>query len=417
MAATKPNVILILADDLGYETIGADGGTSYKTPVLDKLAATGARFTHCYAQPLCTPSRVQLMTGLSNARNYINFGNMDPQAVTFGNYFKDAGYTTCVAGKWQLGEDPQLPKKFGFDEYCLWQHTRRPSRYANPGLEINGVEKDYTNGEYGPDIVNDYAMNFITRNKSKPFFLYYPMMLTHSPYEATPDSKDWGGRGAGKKKGKGKAAKHDGEHFGDMVEYMDKLIGKLVARLEQDGLRENTLLIFLGDNGTGVGTRSMMGDKLVIGGKGRTNDAGMRVPLIANWPGRIPKEIVCKDLVDTTDFLPTICEAAGVKTADPEKLDGRSFFPQLCGEQGNPRKWIYSWYSPRQNNKMTVREFALDQHYKLYSTGELFDIVKDPEENNPLKSTALEGDAATSAKSLKTALDHFKGARPARLGP
>ena len=111
-------------------------------PAIDKLAATGVRFEHCYAQPLCTPTRVQLMTGMYNVRNYINFGNMDPKAVTFGNLLKQAGYATCIAGKWQLGQDPDLPRKYGFDEFCLWQHTRRPPRYANPGLEINGVEKD-----------------------------------------------------------------------------------------------------------------------------------------------------------------------------------------------------------------------------------------------------------------------------------
>ncbi|MBY0325475.1 MAG: sulfatase-like hydrolase/transferase, partial [Gemmataceae bacterium] len=181
-AEAKPNLILIMADDLGYETIGANGGTSYKTPNLDKLASTGARFTHCYVQPLCTPTRVQLMTGLYNIRNYINFGNMNPKAVTFANHLKPAGYATCITGKWQLGHDLELPKKFGFDEYCLWQHTRRPPRYANPGLEINGVEKNYSNGEYGPDLVNDYAIDFIKRSKASPFFLYYPMMLTHSPY-------------------------------------------------------------------------------------------------------------------------------------------------------------------------------------------------------------------------------------------
>ena len=101
---------------------------------------------------------------------------------------KDAKYATCIAGKWQLGRDPELPKKFGFDEHCLWQHTRRPPRYANPGLEINGVKKDYTKGEYGPDIVSDYALDFIQRKRDAPFFLYYPMMLTHAPYDATPDS-------------------------------------------------------------------------------------------------------------------------------------------------------------------------------------------------------------------------------------
>src|SRR5262245_54374752 len=148
--ATRPNVILIMGDDLGYETIGANGGTSYQTPHLDRLATTGVRFEHCYVQPLCTPTRVQLMTGAYNVRNYTTFGEMTPNLVTFGNLFHDAGYVTGMMGKWQLGRVVDLPKKFGFDEYCLWQHTRRPPRYANPGLEYNGVERDFTNGEYGP---------------------------------------------------------------------------------------------------------------------------------------------------------------------------------------------------------------------------------------------------------------------------
>ena len=408
-APAKPNIILILADDLGYETIGANGGTSYKTPVLDQLAASGARFTHCYAQPLCTPTRVQLMTGRSNARNYINFGTLDPQAVTFGNLFQKAGYATCIAGKWQLGHDLELPTKFGFDENCLWQHNRRPPRYANPGLEINGVRKDYTNGEYGPDLVNDYALDFITRHKAKPFFLYYPMMLTHDPYQPTPDSKAWDPKAQGEQVNRAAA------HFGDMVAYMDKLIGKLLTKLDEHGLRENTLVLFLGDNGTGAGTRSMMGERPVIGKKGRTVDAGMHVPLIANWPGRIGKGTVCGDLVDTTDFLPTICAAGGVKIAGPEKLDGRSFYPQLRGEKGQPREWIYSWYSPRQGADKKVSEFAFDQRFKLYRGGQFFDLLKDADEKNPRNVSDLAGDAAKAATLLQTALDQFKDARPAAL--
>src|SRR5262249_47553534 len=119
--AKKPNVVLFLADDLGYECLGCDGSDSYKTPNLDKLAAGGIRFDRCQVQPVCTPTRVQLMTGLSNARNYIDFGNMDRKAVTFGNLFKNAGYATCMAGKWQLGREKDLPQKFGFDEAFLWQ--------------------------------------------------------------------------------------------------------------------------------------------------------------------------------------------------------------------------------------------------------------------------------------------------------
>jgi arylsulfatase A len=333
---------------------------------------------------------------------------MDPQAVTFGNLLKQAGYATCIAGKWQLGQDLGLPKKFGFDESCLWQHTRRPPRYANPGLEINGVEKNWANGEYGPDLVNDYALDFITRKKDGPFFLYYPMMLTHAPYQPTPDSRDWD------PKAQGEQVNIDAKHFADMVAYMDKLVGKLVARLDSLGIRDNTLLVFVGDNGTGRGTRSMMGDRLVIGGKSLTTDAGMHVPLIASWPGKVTGGTVCSDLVDSTDFLPTILDAAGV--APPGlKLDGRTFLPQVLGAEGQPRDWIYSWYSPRQSADMTVREFAFNHRYKLYRTGEFFDLRKEPAEKQPLTVASLEGEAAAAAKLLQGALDQYRNARPSEL--
>jgi arylsulfatase A len=405
----KPNLILILADDLGYETLGADGGTSYKTPNLDKLAATGIRFTQCYAQPLCTPTRVQLMTGLSNARNYLSFGRMDPRAVTFANQLKPAGYATCIVGKWQLGRDPQLPKKFGFDEYCLWQHLRRGPRYANPGLEINGVAKDYSRGEYGPDLVNAYALDFITRHKSTPFLLYYPMILTHAPYQPTPDSPDWDPQA------QGEGVKKAPRHFGEMVAYMDKLVGKLVARLDALGIRDNTLLVFVGDNGTGRGVRSNMGRQVVIGGKGATTDAGMHVPMIANWPGKIAAGGVCDDLVDTTDFVPTLLEAAGVALPAGETLDGRSFLPQCRGQQGTPREWIYAWYSPRQSADKTVREFAFNRAYKLYRSGEFYDLNQDRGEKHPLAVASLQGQAAAAARSLQAALDQYAGARPKEL--
>jgi arylsulfatase A len=408
-AATRPNVILIMADDLGYETIGANGGTSYRTPALDKLAATGARFEHCYVQPLCTPTRVQLMTGIYNVRNYVRFGVLDPRATTFGNLFQGAGYATGIAGKWQLGQEPALPQKFGFTESCLWQHTRRPPRYANPGLEFNGVAKDYTNGEYGPKLVNDFVLDFVTRHKDKPFFLYYPMILTHSPYQPTPDSPDWDPKAVGEN-----VNKHD-KHFGAMVEYMDKMIGRLVAKLDELRLRENTLLIFIGDNGTGKGTRSLMGAREVIGGKGTTTAAGMHVPCIVNWPAGIKSPQVVGDLVDSTDFLPTICEAAGIKVPSALNIDGRSFLPRVRGEKGQPREWIYSWYSPRQSADTTVREFAFNQRFKLYRTGQFFDLAADVAEKQPLKVAELRGAAAAAAKTLQAALDRYAGARPAEL--
>jgi len=410
IAAPRPNVILILADDLGYETLGANGGTSYKTPVLDQLAKSGVRFEHCYVQPLCTPTRVQLMTGIYNARNYINFGNMDRAATTFGNLFQKAGYATCMTGKWQLGRELELPKKFGFDEYCLWQHMRRPERYKNPGLEINGVQKDWKNGEYGPDIVNDYALDFVTRHKDKSFFLYYPMMLTHGPYVATPDSPDYND----KSKARDKAPNGENPHFTDMVAYMDKLMGKLLARLDELKLRENTLILFVGDNGTGRGTPSRMGGQTVIGGKGLTSSTGMRVPLVASWPAAMRGSKVVPDLVDSTDFLPTICEAAGISVPADLKIDGRSFLSQIRGERGQPRDWIYCWYS-REGVLAEARECAFDQNFKLYRKGEFFDLRHDVDEKQPLTVAELKGDSAAAAKKLQTALDRYRDSRPEHL--
>jgi arylsulfatase A len=405
----QPNVILIMADDLGYETIGANGGTSYRTPVLDRLAATGVRFDQCYVQPLCTPTRVQLMTGAYNVRNYVRFGYLDPSLKTFGNLFRDAGYATGIVGKWQLGGDKELPKHFGFEEHCLWQLTRRPPRYANPGLEIDGVEKDFTNGEYGPKLVNDYALEFITRHRDERFLLYYPMILTHSPYQATPKSASWDAAA------KGESVNVRDEHFGDMVEYMDDMVGRLVYKLDALNIRDNTLLIFVGDNGTGKGTKSFMGDKLIVGGKGTTTAAGMHVPCVVNWPGKVKAGHVSSALVDSTDFLPSICDAAQIQIPASMTIDGHSMVPYLRGEETNSRQWIYSWYSPRQSDDMTVREFAFDHQFKLYRNGDFFDLVSDRAEKNSLAVDSLTGDAALAAAKLKLVLRQFEGARPATL--
>ncbi len=400
----KPNIIVFLADDFGYECVAANGGKSYKTPNLDMVAKQGMRFERCYVQPLCTPTRVQLMTGRYNVRNYLNFGTLDPKATTFASLLKRAGYVTCMVGKWQLGQGPNLPKHFGFDEYCLWQHTRRPPRFANPGLEINGKEIDYTKGEYGPDLINTYALDFITRKKGEPFLLYYAEMLTHAPFQPTPDSKEWNPKAIGEK------INNDKKHFGDMVTYMDKMIGKLVKHLDDHKLRENTLILFVGDNGTGVQITSQFGDQALKGAKGSTIAAGMHVPLIASWPGTVPAGKVYSELVDSTDFLPTICEAANAKVPAEIKLDGRSFVPQLRGEQGKPRDTFYCWYA-RDGGAVADREFAATKRFKLYRSGEFYDYEADPKELEPLKEpTAAQG---VIRVLLQTRLDEYKDARPA----
>ena len=403
----KPNVILILADDLGYECITANGGQSYQTPHLDRLAANGVRFEHCHVQPLCTPTRAQLMTGRYNVRNYLNFGTLVRTETTFGNVMKKAGYATGICGKWQLGREVDSPQHFGFAESYLWQHTRRPPRYANPGLEHNGKELNFTNGEYGPNLVNDFALDFVSRHKDKPFFLYYPMMLTHDPYQPTPDSPDWN------PKAKGEAGNRNVKHFADMVAYMDKLVGRLDAKLGELGIRDNTLVLFVGDNGTGRGVTSRFRDAESKGGKSTTKASGTHVPLIASWPGMMKQERVNSDLISGVDFLPTMCEAAGATL--PTNTDGVSFLPQVRGEKGTPREWLYCWYSPRQQFDLTVSEFAFDRNYKLYRTGQFFDLTTDPNEAKPLKVADLTGSASIAVKKLQAALDQYKDARPAQL--
>mgnify|MGYP006413551601 FL=1 len=171
-----PNIVFIMADDLGYEGLSCNGSLSYSTPNLDKLAIDGMRFTHCYSQPVCTPTRVQIMTGRYNFRNYKQFGFLDLKEKTFGHYLHEAGYTNCIAGKWQLGNGIEAPFLEGFDEYCLWQiynnvagEDMRGSRYADPKLYRNGEVINNTAGKFGPDLCTEFVLvswRLINRNPS-----------------------------------------------------------------------------------------------------------------------------------------------------------------------------------------------------------------------------------------------------------
>lgn len=397
----KPNIVLIMADDMGYECVGANGSTFYKTPHLDRLAAGGMRFVHAYSQPICTPSRVQIMTGRYNARNYVRFGYLHPREITFANVLKAAGYRTCVAGKWQLKGGFEGPGKFGFEDYCLWQLTRRPPRYANPGLEINGKQFDFP-GKYGPDLVSDHLVKFIKANKDRPFFAYYPMILPHWPFQPTPDSKDWDPN----EKREWPRSKWNRPHFRDMVAYADKMVGKIDKALEDAGVRQNTLLIFTCDNGTYRGITSPFKDGVVKGGKGTTPNAGTHVPFICSWPGTIKPGQVSRDLVDFSDLLPTLAEVGGGKLPRDRVIDGRSFLPQLKGEKGNPRDWIFCWYERngrRQSNK--VKRFARNQTYKLYHDGKFYNVPADELEKRNLQPGEINTEARAVRAQLQAVLD------------
>jgi arylsulfatase A len=399
----RPNIVLIMADDLGYECLGCYGSASYRTPVLDGLVATGMRFDHCYSQPLCTPSRVKIMTGQYNFRNYETFGILDPTQTTFAHVLKGAGYATCVVGKWQLyGSSDQkgpvrgrgaYPSETGFDEHCLWQIDRRDSRYRDPLIVENGRYRDDMKGKYGPDVFTDYALDFIERQKDHPFLLYFPMALTHDPFVPTPDSRQW------------TQAKHKAntKYFADMVTYMDKLVGRIVNKLDELGLRENTLVLFTADNGTHRSIESRLGDKIIRGAKGRTTDAGTHVPLVASWPGTMPAGRVCDDLIDFTDFLPTLVEAAGARLPRDLPRDGRSFLPQLRGQEGNPREWVFCHYFRDAGD--AVQCYARDKRWKLYTSGKLFDVPADPLEEHPITFGAGDMEAAAARQKLQAVLD------------
>jgi arylsulfatase A len=232
------------------------------------------------------------------------------------------------------------------------------------------------------------------------------MLLTHAPYLPTPDSADWDPKAFGEDTNKGV------KHFADDVAYMDKLVGKLVQKVDDLGLRDNTLILFLGDNGTGKGVMSKWKGQQYPGGKGDTNARGMHVPLIASWPGHTPAGKVNDDIIDSTDFLPTICEAIGV--AVPDSLDGRTFYPQILGEKGQPREWVYDWYSAQ--GVPPIREFAATKEYKLYRSGKFFDLKQDPfEEGSPKQVHELTGSEAAAAKKLQAVLAAYANARPAEL--
>ena len=351
--SNRPNIVLLMADDLGMEAISVHGGESYKTPHLDKLANEGFRFDNCFANPLCTPSRAKIMTGQYNVRNYEKFGRLPRSEKTFAHALKAAGYATAIAGKWQLGGEKDAPQHFGFDEAFLWYHIGNgrhaggiDGRFVNPVISLNGEPKHYNEGQYGPQLCTDFICDFMEKNRKGPFLVYYPMILTHCPFDPTPDSPDWDPKRPGSKTYKGPGTKADQQrHFGDMVNYADKIVGQIVAKLDALGLRDNTLLIFTGDNGTDKPIVSQWKGRKVVGGKGQMNDTGTRVPCVVSWPARMKGGQVRLDLVDFTDIYPTLCEAAGIALPAHYPGDGVSLVPSIRGADSRNKPWVYVWYA------------------------------------------------------------------------
>lgn len=400
----RPNIILMMSDDMGYECLSVNGSTSYSTPVLDNLAKDGIRFTNCYSQPLCTPSRVKIMTGRYNNNNYIDFAYLDVKEKTFGNVLQKAGYKTAIAGKWQLNgvqtkepehNDLNRPHHFGFDEYCLWWLREKGSRFAEPTIVQEGRKLETTINDYGPDIVSDFVVDFIERNQDEPFFVYYPMLLVHSPFQPTPDSPEWDDLSTRTQK--------DNKYFKDMVEYSDKIVGKITAKLEELDLLENTILIFTGDNGTHKALVSQTINGAYPGGKGTLQDNGTHVPLVIHWPAGEQKNLQTSNMVEFSDFLPTFADAAKLET--PDRVDGRSFFPLIASKDYQERESVFVHYNPNPQ-KVSERSgcFSRNQEFKLYSDGKFYDMSADKLEKKPLNIKNLNPAQKKAFEMLKNEL-------------
>jgi len=345
------------------------------------------RFTHAYTAPLCGPSRALIMTGRYAFRTGAT--NQDRVAawestdeVLTAAYLKPAGYATSIIGKWsQFRFDPLTA---GFDDNlrfkgsgCYWGTADGDDdeKSKRDSYLLNGKTMPLNKADYMPDIMQAHLFEFITQHRNEPFYVYYSMSHVHGEIVRTPDSRASGG---------------DKESFYvDNCAYMDKLVGGLMDELNRQKLSENTILIFVGDNGTAKtpSARSMIGGRRLIGQKGSMQEGGALVPLIVYWPGVTPKGKVCDDLTDSTDFLPTLVEIAGTQLPKDKVFDGRSFVPQLRGEKGAPRDWIFielarNWY---------VREagWKLNQSNELFNmSGAPFEEILVPADNESPEASA-----------------------------
>lgn len=388
----RPNLFVIVADDFGIDAVTSYGGESFETPHLDALAASGVRFESCYATPLCTPSRVELMTGkypfrtgwVANIDHRSRAASdglsrvVDPGLGTFAQRLRDEGYRTAIAGKWQLchfDEHPNHLAECGFERWCCWYWTvdgKAKNRYWHPAIYQGGQGGQggpggqggethlRVEGAYGPDLCCDSLLRFVEEQRDQPWLAYYPMILPHKPYVWPPAEVADGEIDRRMDSDPGK--------FPAMVKYLDHLVGRIVATLERLALRERTWIVFLGDNGTPNEIATRFRGRELRGGKGSLSEVGTRVPLICSRPGTALSGVVAPDLVDLSDLFPTLLDLAGV--AAPHGLDGLSFAPVLHGRGRSPRTWAFSQLGRGQ----ALRE----GDWKWYSDRRLFDLAGDP---------------------------------------
>jgi arylsulfatase A-like enzyme len=344
----KTNFIIFFTDDQGYNDVGCFDSPNIKTPYLDQMAAEGMKFTNFYAQPVCGPSRAALLTAsypirTGEPKNTKGLHTkLHPKEVTIAEVLKTNGYQTACIGKWHVGEEPnQMPLNQGFDYFfgtpkpnghtklieqapfrCIIMQNKDTIKVINTVEEMGQLTKIYTKE----------ATNFIKRNKNKPFFLYLPHTMPHVPLGA---SKDFRGKSAG-------------GFYGDVIEELDWSMGEVLKTLKEEGLEENTLVIFTSDNGPWI--EEQIGDHggsafPLRGNKMQTWEGGVRVPAIMQWKGKIPENVVSHALLTTMDFLPTFADISGAVISKEITLDGKSFKDVLLKnkESQHDRFYYYSY--------------------------------------------------------------------------
>lgn len=383
----KPNIIFILADDLGIDGVSSYGADFFKTPHIDQLASGGLRYTRAYTVPLCGPSRALIMTGRygfrTGAVNQDMTGDIKPSVeIMMPSILKKAGYVTSMIGKW--GQLPQDPASFGFDDYLRYfgsgvyfNDTEKREKYV-----LNGKELLLNHHQYMPDLMHDHMVDFLANHKKDPFYLYYSLTHVHGEIMATPDTKP--------------GTTDYKDLYADNIAYMDKLVGKLIHTLDSLKLREHTLIVFFGDNGT-AGQAANIGrvnGKKLMGKKGTMQEAGSLVPMIVNWPGVIKKPGVSNTLIDAADFVPTFADLAGAPLPANHVLDGKSFAYQLKGTMGSPREWIFT----ELGNNWYVRS----PDWKLMRSGDFYDMRNAPFEE-PL--AVMDNKAAAEKQKLQAVLN------------
>lgn len=386
----RPNVVLILADDLGWTDLGCFGSDLYETPALDQLARDGMKFTQNYsACTVCSPTRAALMTGKYPARLHITdwipgampdnpkllvpdwTKHLPLEETTIAEVFKAAGYATASIGKWHLGTEPYYPDKQGFDLNVAGTERPEPTTYYAP-WKIPTLTPEGNDGEYLTDRLGEEAVKFIERSKDRPFFLYLPHFAVHLPVQGRADLVE-------KYKRKVRAGlNHTNPGYAAMMESMDATVGRIRAKLAELKLTENTLIVFVSDNGGRVPTTS---NKPLRVGKASAYEGGVRVPLIVYWPGVTKPGSVSDAPVITMDLFPTLVEMAGVPMGAGRPIDGVSFASVLRGGTKPTRDTLFWHYPHHQHYQLggampygAIRsgdfklvEFFNDMHVELYN--------------------------------------------------